>query len=136
MKSKRTAANSKILVNRIKIGMSDKAACWAAGISQDTFYDWLRDDSVFSVSIQQARAFFREHNHKIIGKAATDGDWKAAAWLMAHREPEEYAEKRITQNVEQVDPWAEIKARMDAPIEGRVDTAGQDPDNANGATAL
>lgn len=52
----RTPKVRKAIEESIEKGASDKAAFLSAGISESTFYDWVRDDPEFSEAIAQARA--------------------------------------------------------------------------------
>lgn len=52
----RTKEAEKLILDAVEKGASDKAAYLAAGISESTFYDWVRDEPEFSEAIAQARA--------------------------------------------------------------------------------
>lgn len=54
--TKRTDAARKAIIEAVEKGASDRAAYGAAGISESTFYDWVRDDAGFSEALTHARA--------------------------------------------------------------------------------
>ncbi len=94
--NKRTPECRAMLEEAIGVyGLTDKAAYEYAGISYETFYDWLKTDAEFSESIHRARAKFKAIRAAGIIKAAQQGDWKADAWMLSHRFPEEYAERQV-----------------------------------------
>ena len=76
-------------------GLTDKAAYEYAGISHELFYSWIREDIDLSEAIHRARAKFKAIRAAGIIKAAQQGDWKADAWMLSHRFPEEYAERQV-----------------------------------------
>lgn len=75
----------------ISIGTSDKTAYDYVGISHETFYKWLKDEDEFSEAITRARAKGKLGLHQRVVSATTE-DWRAGAWLLSHRYPDEYAE--------------------------------------------
>ena len=94
--NKRTPECRAKLVKAIgEYGLTDKAAYEYAGISHDTFYAWIREDADLSEAIHSARAGFKAIRAAGIIKAAQLGDWKADAWMLSHRFPEEYAERQM-----------------------------------------
>lgn len=89
------------LVTHIENGCSNREACRIVGVKEDTFKDWLKrgraDDAedpykTFADEVEKAEA-------KAVYKAeaainsAFDKDWKAAAWYLARKRPEQYADK-------------------------------------------
>lgn len=80
-------------------GMSNKDIAACIGVHERTFCKWLNEPKTESQRRlgQAIRACEAEYKHalrKKIEKAA-DADWRAAAWTLSHRYPEEYAENRI-----------------------------------------
>lgn len=91
----------KVLLDSIALGCSDNAACQRAGIVQSTLYNWLTRGAKGEEPFAEfARAYMRAKGDRVaalaghIRKAATEGDWRAAAHLLACLEPEQYSEKR------------------------------------------
>lgn len=92
----------------IRAGNTVEVAADAAGIGESTFYDWMARGS----KAGKAEAPFREFREVVeraqgeaeavlvtrIAKAAQDGSWSAAAWLLERRNPERWAkvsERRV-----------------------------------------
>lgn len=92
-RKKNTPDRIKDIVNVIGVGGTDKDAYTVAGISAETFYEWMKDPS-FSEQITRARAQgkvarlarIRQHGAK---------DWRADAWYLERRYPDEYAQHLI-----------------------------------------
>jgi len=80
-----------------RLGASDGDACTYAGIGESTFYEWMArgkaatagDYSDFSDRITRARAKGKVHLLAKI-EAATDHDWRAAAWKLERMDPKHY----------------------------------------------
>lgn len=92
-KSKYTPEIVKELVNAISIGGTDKDAYTLAGISYETFYRWM-EDREFCEQITRART---QGKLLRIGRIKKHGDkdWRADAWYLERRYPEEYAQHLI-----------------------------------------
>ena len=80
------------LVEGIQLGMTNKLAAQYAGISEQCFYQW-RDKAkagnpehveLFE-SLKRAEAQSAAHSLAVIKKAAQDGTWTAAAWMLERR---------------------------------------------------
>jgi hypothetical protein len=69
------------ILRALRAGLDQKQAITAAGIGNDTFYRWKRDNPEFAKAIEAAREQAREDALRSI-RAAGEEDWKAtAAWL-------------------------------------------------------
>lgn len=88
------------LASLIADGMTYALAAEACGIHSDTFRQWMRKGEAgeepyvaLVVALQRAEALGA---HALLQKvqAASDMDWKAAAWLLERRHPESYARQR------------------------------------------
>src|SRR5204863_7701795 len=66
-----------------------------AGISQQTFFNWKRDDPDFQREIEEAIAKGVDARLQSIEKAADLGDWRASAWLLEHCQPQHFAKNRL-----------------------------------------
>lgn len=77
----------------------------AVGISESTFYRWVStptsdNQRELSESLKKAEADYKNALQGIIAKAAQERDWKAAAWLLERKYPDEYGRKYISASVE------------------------------------
>lgn len=93
-KSKYTPDTVKRLTDAIRLGGSDRDACVFAGISEDTLANWRKTKPDFSESIDRARM---DGKLQRIGRIKKHGenDWRADAWYLERRWPEEYAQTYI-----------------------------------------
>lgn len=90
------------IVQLIRAGNYAETAAAAAGINKDTFYAWLKegarsdasDKRPFSDAIEKAMAEAEMQNLALIGKAAMDGVWQAAAWRLERMHPQRYAQRQ------------------------------------------
>jgi hypothetical protein len=80
------------LVEAIKLGMTNKLAASYAGISESSFYKWrdkaaAGDKEMIQLfqSLKRAEAASAAHSLAVIKKAAQDGTWTAAAWMLERR---------------------------------------------------
>ena len=90
-----------------KGGAHNKDIAAALGIHQSTFYEWLSNpksakQKEFSERIKKAEADYKNALLVTIEKASRERDWKAAAWLLERKYPDEYARTdRIQAQVQQ-----------------------------------
>jgi len=78
----------------IRMGLTHKEAAAYAGIGERTFYDWMRDKAHFAQFINAREGEGQATLLALIQRAAKE-DWRAAAWILEHRWPEEWAKSRI-----------------------------------------
>ena len=88
------------IVNALRIGAYQVHAAKAARVSPDSLAKWLRKGRAgderyaqFASDCDEAMAQFANRLQGTITKAAIAGDWKAAAWDLERRYPEQYARK-------------------------------------------
>lgn len=79
-----------------KGGALDKDIAAAIGVRADTFSTWTNHPKSdmqrkLSNALKKAEADYKNALTSIILKAARDRDWKAAAWLLERKYPQEYA---------------------------------------------
>ena len=78
----------------------ETAAAWA-GVNKDTLYDWLKQGSAqdtgkfkeFSDAVGEALAHAEITDVNHVGKAAQNGDWRAAAWRLERRNPKKWGKQ-------------------------------------------
>ncbi len=85
------------IVEVIKKGGSDADACALALITEKTFYAWMNDPekSDFRNDVTRARLDGKLERIGRIANAGIKGDWRADAWYLERRWPEEYAQQLI-----------------------------------------
>ena len=76
----------------IELGMTYKLACGYVGIHEATFYRWMQEAekgrspySEFREALKAAESSGAAHSLAVIHRAAADGTWAAAAWLLERR---------------------------------------------------
>lgn len=79
----------------IERGVPITHAARIAGISNQTLCVWRRDDGEFRTAIELAKSNGIQSRLKKIEDAAAAGDWRAAAWLLEHCNPEEFSKHRV-----------------------------------------
>ncbi len=94
-------------------GATVEHACEFAGIAPRTFYNWIErgenGEEEFLQFVQtttRARGQGIVTNLRTISKASEAGDWRAAAWRLAHCYPAEYGRK------------VKIQGDQDTPLRG------------------
>lgn len=87
--SKYTPETVQKITAALRMASTRKAACIRAGISADTFANWLRDNEDFSDAIQDAENAADLYLLSTIVQAAPK-NWRAAAWLLSRRRPNEW----------------------------------------------
>lgn len=79
-------------------GNPRRTACVLAGVSEETFYTWLRAKPEFSEAIKTAESEAIRRNVGIVQTAAKR-HWQAAAWWLERKAPDEFGQ-RSRQTVE------------------------------------
>ncbi len=88
---KRTPEVEKRLFDAIRLGATYKLASQYAGIDPATFWRWMEKDATFATQVKEAEGAAVVGWLAKIEKAASDGNWQAAAWKMERRYPEDYS---------------------------------------------
>lgn len=86
------------LLGALRLGMTRRAACGAAGFSKSTLYRMLDDEhdpeGTLRTAIENAEAQAEATYSTIVANAAADPkNWTAAAWWLERRHPAEYAKR-------------------------------------------
>lgn len=112
-------------------GLTNKSVCDAAGISERSFYDYMKraeadleagKKTIFSRFIQSYKKAEAVHKMKRLAQiqaAAEGGNWQAAAWELERCYPDEYG-KRVAAEVTGKDGGA---IKTETELSGSVKTA-------------
>ena len=104
--AKLTPDLTKEISTYIRDGNSPAASATLVGISPSTYFNWMSKGSnqepkflEFSESIERAKAQSIINRVAHIARAADDGHWRAAAWLLERMAPESFG-KNSTRELE------------------------------------
>ncbi len=101
------------ITQALRAGNTRRAACGYAGISEDTFANWLADKSEFAEAVKKAESDAEVRNVAIIQKAA-DTTWQAAAWWLERKHKAEWS-SRVEQTGADGSPVKVIVEYADKP---------------------
>jgi hypothetical protein len=76
------------LLRYIRMGVSIKSACDAAGINEATYRRWVVGSKEFCAEATRARS---KGKIALIAKILSDKDWRSCAWYLSRAFPEEFA---------------------------------------------
>lgn len=93
--TKYVPATVRKVLRAIERGLPLKLAAAHGGIAFETFTVWRARYPDFAQAVEQALAKSVRYHLSVIESAASQGDWKAAAWLLEHRYPEHFAKSRV-----------------------------------------
>jgi transposase len=99
-RSKYTPETVERILQAIRIGSAKEHAAEYGGITKETFYQWLKSKSDFSDAVTRAEAEARTRWLAIVERNArgddqTKQDWRAAAWMLERRYPQQYGKQAI-----------------------------------------
>ena len=106
-KHKLTSEYVKKAIKLKKGGANHKDIAAALGVCPQTFSRWINQPKTenqreLCEGLKKAEADYKNALLAIIAKSAETRDWKAAAWLLERKYPEEYSRvDRVTANVHQ-----------------------------------
>ena len=107
---KYTEDNVNVFVDCIRTGVMIKQSCQVIGISQETYFTWMKDHPEFADRIKVAQGERVKEALLIIRKAALKY-WTAAAWFLERTLPDQYCMKTQVTNVPSWDEEAAKKER-------------------------
>ena len=81
------------LLENLRSGMSIVAACALANISRSTYYGWVDKDEKWAEEVKAAIRFGEAVHVARISHASVD-DWRASAWFLERRFPNEWGPKQ------------------------------------------
>jgi hypothetical protein len=93
----------------------------AVGVSYQALSDYRKRNERFAAALARAIARGADARLKKIETASASGDWRAAAWLLEHCQPEHFAKNRI-----------EVTGADGAPLTGVVAVYLPQKDGRNG----
>lgn len=91
--SKLTAEVKQKMKELLELGMNYKDVCQSIGITEETFSQWRKKFPEFSELVEAANSKVKEISLKSL-RVGEMRDWRAAAWRLERRFPEEYKEKK------------------------------------------
>ena len=103
-KSKYTPETVAKIIEAIKMGATYELAAGYAGIHYDTFNEWMKHKAEFSEQVKSAEGVGAMIWLAKIERAASDGNWQAAAWKLERRYPHMYG-KTVQQHEQGEQPW-------------------------------
>ena len=92
-RSKRTPERESRLLSALSAGNTRQAACFYAGISDETLANWMRRSLEFLERVKKAEADAEVRMVAQVARAAQEGTWQAAAWWLERRRPEDYGRR-------------------------------------------
>ena len=88
----KTQRHREELLENLRSGMSIVAACALASVSRSSYYNWIKDAD-FNEEAQAAIRFGEAVHVARISTASVD-DWRASAWFLERRFPNEWGPKQ------------------------------------------
>ncbi len=138
--SKLTAEVSEKIVRAIRAGNYPAVAAAHTGVHPSTYYRWMErgeldgdapeDDPYrrFRAEVERAIADAEAAEVGLVLKAARDGDWRAAAWLLERRFSERWGRRERLEQVHEVkepDEASELDREIERLLE---EMAGRERD--------
>lgn len=117
-KSLYTPDMHKRIVDALATGVSVRDACAFAGITETTFFEWVKAKPEFAEATTRARSEGRIGAAAIVRRAAINGDVDAAQWYLERTDPMNWG--RTTKVIMDVDPHLQ-KRLNDAAKERGID---------------
>ena len=124
------------MVEALAKGQFVRAACRYAGINPTSHYDWLKraDDGEGAPFADYANAVRAadvegEQRHLKTIEEASETDWRASAWVLERRHPDDYGKQRLEVSGPEGGPvQVDLRAQLDAVAAERSDIEAGIPD--------
>lgn len=91
--SKYTPERVERIIKAVKDGLPFVTAAALGGISEATFYNWMKDNVEFLESIKAAEA---EAEERLVEQISFDPSWQSKAWILERRHPDRWG--RVDRN--------------------------------------
>lgn len=91
--TKFTPETEQRILTALRLGATRVLAAQAGGIHYDTLRAWIHSKPAFSVAVMGAESQAAINALGSIQKAAREGDWHAAAWMLERRYPDQYGRR-------------------------------------------
>ena len=116
------------LLENLRSGMSIVAACALSGVSRSTYYNWVKSDQEWAEEAEAAIRFGEAVQVARISQAGSD-DWRAAAWLLERRFPNEWGPKQEIGITQTNDGGAALVVAMIEQTDQRLRSLGEEDDD-------
>lgn len=115
------------LLDNLRSGMSIVAACALSSVSRSTYYNWIKDEQ-WNEEVQAAIRFGEAVHVARISTASVD-DWRASAWFLERRFPNEWGPKQeLNVQTSNQDGGASLVVAMIEQTDQRVKELEEDDD--------
>lgn len=112
-RSKKNQATLDGILEAIRVGITFERAAELHRVSRATIYRWRLEDPEFDKDVLEAIVYSEAILLQRIADKSTE-DWKAAAWILERRHPNQYSPRReIEVNVTKSDGKDEVIAMME-----------------------
>lgn len=108
-------------------------ACQYAGISRETYYQWLADDDIFSYRMSVAQQAPSKKAKENILTALNEGDTGISRWYLERKDPEFMPKAKVTSDPEERATREKIREFLDDTNDS--DDASSEPPAADSAEA-
>lgn len=125
------------ILENLRTGMTIEAAALLAGVCRSTYYNYRENDPKFAEEADQASRFAEAVCLERIKQAAMDKmDWRAWAWILEKRFPDDYGKRQELQvnTTSSSDGTAEVLSMMEQIKSHRKTTDLIDEDEAGSST--
>jgi len=92
-KTKLTPERQKIITDVIAAGNYARTAVAMAGISEETYYQWLKKNPEFAEAVRKAESQAEAVRVARIARAGQEGNWTADAWWLERRFPDKWSRR-------------------------------------------
>lgn len=102
-----------LLIAAFNNGFNITEACIYAGISRDTYYDWLKNQTGFSDKMTEAQNAVNRKAKEVITQSINAGDAAASKWWLERKDPEFMAKGTLLTDPNQAKVEDKLKEFMD-----------------------